>query len=214
MTTPPTPERPLSLREQRRLELRTRLSDTATRMFLEHGFDAVKVADVARACGVTEKTVFNHFPSKESLLVDRWGDLVRLVCAHLADPSIGLLDAAVRTLVEELDLLTEHGRAPEEHMAAVARFGSLIESTPALLADRRRSRQELTDEVVPVVAARLGTGPDDPRAQIVGEAISGLFAVFYVSLGRNSRKAAADCRRLVAADVRAAARELASGIGR
>ena len=63
---------PPSLREQRRAELRQRLSDTATALFLERGFDAVKVVDIARACGVTEKTVFNHFPSKESLLVDRW----------------------------------------------------------------------------------------------------------------------------------------------
>jgi Bacterial regulatory proteins, tetR family len=36
-----------------------------------HGFDAVRVADIAMACGVSEKTVFNYFPTKESLVLDR-----------------------------------------------------------------------------------------------------------------------------------------------
>ena len=43
----------------------------SARMFVEHGFDAVRVADVGDACGVSEKTVFNYFPSKEALLLDR-----------------------------------------------------------------------------------------------------------------------------------------------
>jgi AcrR family transcriptional regulator len=40
-------------------------------MFMERGFDAVRVAEVAEACGVSEKTVFNYFPTKESLILDR-----------------------------------------------------------------------------------------------------------------------------------------------
>ncbi|HTI27474.1 MAG TPA: helix-turn-helix domain-containing protein [Kutzneria sp.] len=43
-------------------------------MFVEHGFDAVRVAGVGEACGVSEKTVFNYFPSKEALLLDRLED--------------------------------------------------------------------------------------------------------------------------------------------
>ena len=59
------------LRERKKRLMRQQLSDTATRMFVERGFDAVRVAEVAEACGVSEKTVFNYFPTKESLVLDR-----------------------------------------------------------------------------------------------------------------------------------------------
>ena len=51
--------------------MRQQLSDTATAMFLERGFDGVRVAEVAAACGVSEKTVSNYFPVKEALVMDR-----------------------------------------------------------------------------------------------------------------------------------------------
>ena len=40
-------------------------------LFRERGFDAVTVADVARAADVSEKTVFNYFPAKEDLVFRR-----------------------------------------------------------------------------------------------------------------------------------------------
>ena len=48
------------LRERKKRLMREQLSDTATRMFLERGFDAVRVTEIAEACGVSEKTVFNY----------------------------------------------------------------------------------------------------------------------------------------------------------
>jgi hypothetical protein len=45
--------------------LRQQLSDTATRMFIERGFDVVRVIEVAEACGVSDKTVFNYFPPRK-----------------------------------------------------------------------------------------------------------------------------------------------------
>ncbi len=59
------------LRERKKRLTRSLISDTATAMFLERGFDDVRVAEVAEACGVSEKTVYNYFPTKESLLLDR-----------------------------------------------------------------------------------------------------------------------------------------------
>jgi AcrR family transcriptional regulator len=65
---PPLPgsEAPVTggLRERKKRLMRQQLSDTATRMFLERGFDAVKVTEIAEACGVSEKTVFNYFPTR------------------------------------------------------------------------------------------------------------------------------------------------------
>src|ERR1700753_4507179 len=58
------------LRERKKRLTRKLLSDTATEMFIDRGFDEVTIADIAAACGVSEKTVWNYFPAQEALLLD------------------------------------------------------------------------------------------------------------------------------------------------
>ena len=58
--------KPVGIRERKRAETYARIQAEAMRLFLERGFDAVRVAEIAEACGVSEKTVFNYFPTKES----------------------------------------------------------------------------------------------------------------------------------------------------
>lgn len=87
-------------------QTRARISEVAARLFLERGYDEVTVAEVAREAGVSSVTVFNHFPRKEDLFLDRAIDAVDLlrsavrdrapgvdVLASLRDMTIGLLDA-------------------------------------------------------------------------------------------------------------------------
>src|SRR5579864_3108290 len=96
--TPDTPGE--GLRERKKRLMRQLLSDTATRMFLDRGFDEVRVSEVAAACGVSEKTVFNYFPTKESLLLDREDDMAADIREALG-PSAGRVspvDAAVAVL--------------------------------------------------------------------------------------------------------------------
>ena len=70
------------LRELKKRETRQRISDVATEMFLARGFEAVTVTEVAAAAGVSEKTVYNYFPTKESLVLDQiQGQIERLVGA-------------------------------------------------------------------------------------------------------------------------------------
>src|SRR4051812_43558087 len=59
------------LRERKKRRLRQRISNVATALFLTEGFDSVSVARIAAACEVSEPTVFNYFPTKESMFFDR-----------------------------------------------------------------------------------------------------------------------------------------------
>src|SRR6266481_1947825 len=93
------------LRERKKRLMRQQLSDTATAMFLERGFDAVRVTEVAEACGVSEKTVYNYFPTKESLVLDRDDATLASLRTGLADPGIRPVEAALRVLDQELHAL-------------------------------------------------------------------------------------------------------------
>lgn len=95
-------ERSLGLRERKKLETKHRLGDVAARLFAERGFDAVSVSDVARAADVADQTVYNYFPTKPELVLDRADEILersRRVVAERAEDETPA--DAVRVLVHE-----------------------------------------------------------------------------------------------------------------
>jgi len=82
----------MGLRDLKKQQTRTAIADTALRLFMKRGFDHVTVAEVAEAAGVSEKTVFNYFPSKEDLFFDevdeREAALVAAIRERRPDESI------------------------------------------------------------------------------------------------------------------------------
>jgi len=61
-------DNPLSRRDRRKLEVRTRILEAAVALFDDQGFGATKVADICERADVAHKTFFNHFQSKQHLL--------------------------------------------------------------------------------------------------------------------------------------------------
>jgi AcrR family transcriptional regulator len=191
----------VSLREEKKRQMREQLSDTATRMFLQRGFDGVRVAEVARACGVSEKTVFNYFPTKEALLLDRLEGTTSSLREGLSDAAVPPVDAALRLLDAELDGFAGN---PEGYR----RFGDLLDAAPSL----RAYRSDMMDRFVAAAAEALATrehrAATDPEPQITAAALLGLWRVQYESLRRHP-----DRPDLVRAEVRRAASVLRNGLG-
>lgn len=71
---------------------RKRISDTATALFFEHGFERVSIADIAAAAGVSKMTVTNHFALKEDLVFDEFDDDLTAIRARLR-PAASIADA-------------------------------------------------------------------------------------------------------------------------
>jgi AcrR family transcriptional regulator len=205
------------LRERKKRLMRQQLSDTATRMFMEHGFDGVRVAEVAEACGVSEATVFNYFPTKESLVLDRLETTVTSLRAGLADPGIPPVEAALRILDGELSGMTAwlaSQEDPGKAAQALRRFGDLLRDTPSL----RAYQSEMMDQFVSVAAQILAAGAAlsaaDPEPQIAARALLGLWHVQAESLRRHldGTRPPDELHQLVTADVRRAARLIDEGL--
>ncbi|MEH3139222.1 MAG: TetR/AcrR family transcriptional regulator [Mycobacterium kyogaense] len=147
---------------------RRKISDVATRMFLDRGFDEVTVAQVAKEAGVSSVTVFKHFPRKEDLLFDRVDDAVEILRAAVRDRGAGsavlasLGDAAFR-LVDERHALSgvKDGSIP---------FYRTVAGSPVLIARLR----EIAAELVQALRDALD---DDPEFT----ADPGLFATLVIA---------------------------------
>ena len=213
----PEPASAEGLRERKKRLMRKQLSDTATAMFLERGFDAVRVSEVAEACGVSEKTVFNYFPVKEALVMDRLEATLAALRAGLADAAVSPVQAALLILDGELAGLTGWLAGQQDASQvrqAVRRFGDLIRSTPALRAYQADMMERSVVVATEVLAARAGMTPDDPEPQIAARALLGLWRVQADSLRKHLEQAPTSARlhELITADVRRAAQLIDTGL--
>ncbi len=205
------------LRERKKRLMRQQLSDTATRMFLDHGFDAVRVSEVAEACGVSEKTVFNYFPTKESLVLDRLEATMASLRTGLADPAVPPVQAALVILDGELAGLTAWLAGqddPVQAAQAIRRFGDLIRVTPSRRAYQADMMDQFVSVAVETLAARAGMSAGDPEPQIAARALLGLWHVQADSLRQHLDGSLAPARihELVGVDVRRAARLIDTGL--
>jgi AcrR family transcriptional regulator len=212
------PDEAEGLRERKKAQTRQRLSDTATRMFMDRGFDAVKVTEIAAACQVSEKTVYNYFPTKESLILDRWDSTAQALRAGLAAADVHPVDAARRILAGELAALTSWLGAQPDPAAAlrsVRQFGELIAATPALRTYQQETLAGLVALTAGLLADRAGLAADDPEPQIAATALLGLWEVHFTALKKylDGTRTPAAVQDAVTADVDAAARLLRTGLG-
>ncbi|MFF5427087.1 MULTISPECIES: TetR/AcrR family transcriptional regulator [unclassified Streptomyces] len=148
------------LRERKKRRTRQVLSDVAVALFLEKGYDAVPVAEIAAAAEVSKPTLFRYFPAKEDLVLHRFADhedeAARVVTAARAAGTAPLdaLHAHLVSGLERRDPVTGLCDDPD-----VLAFHRLLYGTPALVARlptyRRRSEAAL--------AAALGGDPLEAR---------------------------------------------------
>lgn len=201
------------LRERKRRLTRQHISDAATVLFATRGFDNVRVSDVAERVGVSEKTIYNYFPTKESLVLDTADEGVERLAAALRRrrPEESLTETVVRVLKEDAARLQD---IPDEIIGFLPAFREMIDSTPAL----RAAWLELHDRLAAVaqeeLAALAEVDPTAPEPQIAGRALAGLVEVAFdaqirhIEAGRRGEA----LRRAVDEDLERAARLLEAGL--
>ncbi|MFD4909304.1 TetR/AcrR family transcriptional regulator [Kitasatospora purpeofusca] len=135
-------------RERKKAATRQKIADTALRLFLERGYDAVGIRDVAAEADVAVTTVFAHFASKEALVFEQDQDfeqrLVRAVTDRAPhEPLVPALHREIRALVHHC---TADGAAPLWH---------LIDTSPALRQYEETMRLRHAESLATAIAANI-----------------------------------------------------------
>ncbi|HET7421149.1 MAG TPA: helix-turn-helix domain-containing protein [Candidatus Dormibacteraeota bacterium] len=153
------------LRERKKQRTRQEIFDAARRLFQRKGFDAVTVAEVARAADVSEVTVFNYFPTKEDLFYGGMQFFEEQLIEAVRNRPPG--ESAVKAFRHAL--LGGAGRLELAQSAdAILAAGRLVSASPALQARERDIVDRFTRRLADLLA---GAGGDAVEAQAVAGAL-------------------------------------------
>lgn len=150
------------LRERTRRAVRAEIAATAIRLFKERGFDATTVDQIAAAAGISRRSFFHYFGSKEDLVLgdtDALGESVRdaLQARPAEESAWEAIRAALMVLRPRADTAAEQ--------LAIAR---LHHQAPSLRARHLEKHMRWQELLAPEIQRRLGlpdADPPDPRAR-------------------------------------------------
>lgn len=156
--------------DRRRQQTKLRLTDEAIRLTIERGFDHFTVDELAEAVGISRRTFFNYFASKEDVLLgdqreDAHPEVTQRFVAGL--PTGDLLDdmvAAIATMLEP------ESPSPQR----IRLFHQAVESEPKLAKMFHARYLDRADRLAELVAEREGIDADSPRARVAVDLIGAL----------------------------------------
>ena len=164
-------------RTRKRLATRQSISDTATRLFLERGFDSVTIDEIAAAADVGRMTVFNHFPRKEDMFFDREEEIQALAfdAIRKRGPGVSPIEAT-RKLAH--DLVTQN----HEFVMLSGDTSWFIKTaiaSEALKARAREMRDDFTRALAIVLADTSNQPTGDPNAHLAAGLIVSTWNVAF-----------------------------------
>jgi AcrR family transcriptional regulator len=168
--SPATGPSPLGLRQRKRQQTRERLTRVAMALFLERGFEATTLDDIAAAAQVSRRSFFHYFASKEDV-VFAWQEesttaLIEAVAARPASESmLTAAENAITAMVEQLK--------PGEAMA----MARLKRDNPALQARDQVKYEKLERALAEALGRRAGQKTERLGARLVAMIATGAMRI-------------------------------------
>ncbi|GAA2133713.1 TetR family transcriptional regulator [Actinomadura napierensis] len=149
------------LRERTRRAVRAELSDLAVRLFLERGYERTTVEDIAAAAGMSKRSFFRYFPSKEDAVFGEAEDVAEQVAEAIrarpeGEPPWACLCAVLREQQEAI-------RSAQPGLRTLR----LIEATPALRARLHAERDRMRELITAALREHSGAGLDAFTADLL-----------------------------------------------
>ncbi|MEU9606287.1 TetR/AcrR family transcriptional regulator [Streptomyces sp. NPDC048057] len=147
------------LRERKKRRTRQHISDTATGLFMERGFEDVTIAEIAEAADVSVNTVYNYFSTKEDLFLDRGDDVVEQLARWVRGRDAG--ESAVAAVLRELRADIE-GMSPRVGLVTgYDRFVLVVHNAASLRASLSRLQRRALERLEEELRAETDAAPDD-----------------------------------------------------
>ncbi|WP_336115386.1 TetR/AcrR family transcriptional regulator [Streptomyces sp. PTD9-10] len=179
------------LRERKKRQTRQYISDVATGLFLERGFDAVTVAEIAEAANVSVNTVYNYFPAKEDLFFDRSAGMADRLARWVRGRPAGesAIGAVLRELREEVEAVSPRvGLIP-----GYASFMRVIEEAPALRSRLWAIAQEVQANLEQALREETGAADGDELPTLMAGQIGWVHSTVMAVISREMVKGGEPC---------------------
>ncbi|WP_218221901.1 TetR/AcrR family transcriptional regulator [Nesterenkonia sp. Act20] len=141
----------IGIRERTRGAMRGELADVALRLFEERGYDETPVDDIATAAGISPRTFYRYFGTKEDVLFGDLPptsvDLPELLTEHLT--RLGPWEALHQTLRN----VSEQVQTQRDRWSRLLR---VVNTSDSLRAGHLEQQMNLAQSLVPVLAPQLG----------------------------------------------------------
>ncbi len=164
---------PASLREKHTAQTRQRLLDEATALFIEQGFEATTIQEIAERADVSPRTYFRYFPTKEALLFHDLEERLNKIREWIEHRPPD--ESPAQTLISVLCATFDEIESTPEQRALTVR---LLSERPSFRSYQRTTIIEHTEQqVTATLARRAGLAVDDRGLRALVAAISACFDV-------------------------------------
>ncbi|WP_049578187.1 TetR/AcrR family transcriptional regulator [Streptomyces sp. SBT349] len=172
------------LRERKKRQTRQLISDVATGLFLERGFDQVTVAEVAEAANVSVNTVYNYFPAKEDLFLDREDEMVERPSERVRnrEPGESAAEAVLRGLRRDIIERRPWTGLSENY----DRFVRVAFGSASLVARLMRMMNATSERLAETLAEEAEEKPGDHVAELIAGQLMSLQAEVYRTAGHGA----------------------------
>jgi AcrR family transcriptional regulator len=193
------PARPTGegLRERKKRQTRETIAAAAMALFEARGFDAVTIAEIARAADVSEKTISNYFPAKEDLVFGRGGDRRAALVGAIRTraPGESVVAPFRRATLAFLD------RVEHDTVESIVAIPRVVVRSPALRDRLSLAWEEEAAVLAPVIAEATGEDAEDLLPAAIARALAWTHRLAFRAAfrrlldGEDQRAVAVDLRR-------------------
>jgi AcrR family transcriptional regulator len=157
------------LRERKKRETRDALVRAGLELFVQRGYDATTLAEIAEAAGVSTRTIFAYFPSKEDILFSTLQTMRDALAHALAERPAGQ-DAL--SALRDFIVSSVHEKTELDHKLEQA-----IAGDETLQSHKRARISQLQEVLAAAIAEDLGVGADDFRPNVAAASLTAAFEV-------------------------------------
>lgn len=169
----------MGIREENRARMLRDIQAAALDLVEENGLDALTIVDIAARVGVSERTVFRYYASKEdALMPGQQGLIDSLVATGSAHPT-------ARGILDDLLVVCREMFAHEVEQHDFRRISRLLGREPALLRVVTRQERSLVDALSAALVERERSPLEHHRALLVAEVVTAIWRVAWQAFARN-----------------------------